>query len=1059
VGVHYTHPLMNTRTPNTSRWRYVLALFTLGTVATLAAGQATQKTREVPIDGDRLGGFVLPIEPIATDLVMTCDHAWQWSVDDTQRLFLQGNVAIDLGSYAFASSYAVIWINRLPSSMGLVNQIAIWFPNVSEPTRRAGLGASGRDVLLTASTLGAVRLRPVLFDTTAPERLATVRDGEDRLARYLRRLVRPPFPPLASRPFTHTPPPPVTPALEPGGTLATAVVAEPTDSTATVTLPSQTSSSLPIFLPEGMLSFSADELIIDETIDAMTVLGSVLIHYDSRGARDSFETLSLAAKRGVVFLEPGTVSAMRDGSGQLQANAVRGIFLEGRVRVTDGNYTLRGESVYYDLRLNKALALDAILRTYDRTFRSRPLHARAKEMRQLSANEWTAEKATISTSEFFEPHISVGLDRVVIAERPDESGEMAPWTRGENLTIRANGVPFFFWPGFEGSSESSPLKGLNAGWDRYRGGEIETTWDLYGLLALAPPRGVDATLIVDAFTERGPGLGVELSLSGLGNTSGSGELRMYGLYDFGGTDRTAGGVSVEVEDAMRGEVLGEYRANLSVDLMLETQLAYISDETWVSAWRDDQFRRRREYETSVFLDWSPDNTSLSVLAKTELNDFLSNSWLLASRPYFVEKLPELAYARVGDDLWNVASITSETSLSRMALRVTSGSPASLGVRRQTFAAMSNAVEVEDLYANVGYNDNQVLRFHTRHELAFPILGDGWNVTPYAFTRFTGYLHGDFESYRTQQGIDPDLSNNRAMAGGGIRSSARFVRVHNDIQSNLFDLHRVRHIVEPNATLFYGWDSHPNGAFPIYDQGIEGATGGTAAQLGLTQTLQTQRGGAGNWRSVDVLKVDVGVVLSDATDAFQRTDALNPTLGPGAYDAWAWVQSPYPQFYRYRPELSQWGTHGYTSVSWALSNTFTIASTGLWSWDDRTVIDMTSGSPVERTISGLLRGSIAVEMTHTPDASTYLEYRYLGASDDEILQGGLLYRVGRRYRLSLSPQWDLRRDEFRAFNSSIRRTFPDFDLSLRLGYDLIRDETRIGLRLSIPANAKAGIRTY
>ena len=111
------------------------------------------------------------------------------------------------------------------------------------------------------------------------------------------------------------------------------------------------------------------------------------------------------------------------------------------------------------------------------------------------------------------------------------------------------------------------------------------------------------------------------------------------------------------------------------------------------------------------------------------------------------------------------------------------------------------------------------------------------------------------------------------------------------------------------------------------------------------------------------------------------------------------------------------------------------------------------------MSGLLRGSIGLQVTHTPDTSSYIEYRYLGASDDEILQGGLMYRIGRKYQTTISPQWDLVRNEFRAFNTSLLRTFPDFDLSFNLGYDLIQDETTVGMSLSIPRRGEAGLPTY
>ena len=1029
-----------------------------------SASSNAQDTQTVLIEGDRLGGFVLPIEPITSELVLSCNNANRWKVDDTQRLLLRGDVNIDMGSYAFAADTAVIWINRLPSEKGLVNQVAIWFPSVSEPTRRAGLGASGRDVLVTASTLGAIRLRPVILTNSAPSSLGVVRDGEARLARYLKTIVAVPLPKLGARPDVEVPPRPVEPTLEPGGTLDQAPAPEVKPDPATIELPSTSNLSLPIFLPQGLVSFSANEIIIDEEEDAVTVLGSVLINYDSSGARDQFQQLSLSAKRGVVFLKEGTVSAMREGSGQVEAEAIKGIYLEGGVRVTDGEYTLRSSSIYYDLAKNKALALEAILRTYNRQRGNTPIYARATEMRQVSADQWTANKATLSTSAFFEPHISVGLDNVTITERPAQDGEegTTTWVNGRNLTIEALGVPFFFWPGFNGEAETSPLKSIRAGWQRFKGVNIGTRWDFFALIGVEKPSWVAADLVIDGYVERGPGFGLDLNLSGLGGVSGNGKIDAYGLYDFGGTDRTAAGGTVEVGSEMRGQVVGEYRTQLSVDLMLETQISYLSDETWVSAWREGEFRKRREYETSAYLDWSPENSSLSLLVKGELNGFLANSWKLASRPYYVDKIPEVQYSRIGDDLWQTATWSSNYSFSRMSMNVTSGSPSTLGINRRAFASSSNTTDITDLYAGYGYNSDDVMRFHTRQEMSLPFSGEGWNIAPFVFGRFTGYIDGDFDSYRQAQGLDPDLSDYRFMAGGGVRADMEFMRVHDGARSDLFDINRVRHLMIPNMTLWYGWDSHPNGAFPIYDQQVEGATGGTAAQVGLRQVLQTQRGGPGNWTSVDFIELDIGAVFNDATDDFQRTDVIDPNAAAGSdpYNPYAWVQSPYPQFYRYEPELSQWGTHGYLSASWELSSTLTFATSGIFGFNPREIVDLTSGQPEIKTISGLFRGSIGMEMTHTPDTSTFLEYRYLGASDDELLQAGVLYRVGRKYMLTISPQYDLRRDEFRAFGTSLTRTFPDFDLNFNLTYNLIQDETTVGLRLRIPRNGGGqGFKTY
>ena len=99
------------------------------------------------------------------------------------------------------------------------------------------------------------------------------------------------------------------------------------------------------------------------------------------------------------------------------------------------------------------------------------------------------------------------------------------------------------------------------------------------------------------------------------------------------------------------------------------------------------------------------------------------------------------------------------------------------------------------------------------------------------------------------------------------------------------------------------------------------------------------------------------------------------------------------------------------------------------------------------------------MNHAPDTSSYIEYRYLAATLDEILQVGLRYRIGRLYQFAVAPQYDLRRDEFRAATASIVRKTPDFDFTFTIGYDLIRDETTFGLRLAVPQTPGIGFPAY
>jgi hypothetical protein len=74
---------------------------------------------------------------------------------------------------------------------------------------------------------------------------------------------------------------------------------------------------------------------------------------------------------------------------------------------------------------------------------------------------------------------------------------------------------------------------------------------------------------------------------------------------------------------------------------------------------------------------------------------------------------------------------------------------------------------------------------------------------------------------------------------------------------------------------------------------------------------------------------------------------------------------------------------------------------------------------------------------------------LSAGNTELLQGGIAYQVGRRYVVGVTPQYDLHKNEIRAINSTLTRSFTDFELALVAGYDVIRDSPSVSVRFALP----------
>ncbi len=985
-------------------------------------------TQRVAINGQKLGGFVIPSQPLDATLSISSTKAHRWKVDDTQRLLLEGEVRFNLGSYHISSKQALVWINRLPTAKGVVTQVAAWFERADEPTRRAGSGASGRDLLITASYLGETRVSLVLDEESAPHANAFLRAGEARLASYLRKLAASNNR-LSSQPTLDITPRPVEPPLRVGGTDTTTL--QPSeDSLPTSIELARPRVDLPIFQPDGTIAFSANSLALEERNDRILLTGHVEIEY-ATGASHDGQTMQLRAERGVVFLAPGAIASLRENSRSLNADQIAGIYLEGAVQATDGAYTIRGAQVYYDLANNRAMIIDAVLRTYDRRRTDLPLYARAAELRQVAADEWQSDFATISTSEFFTPHLSIGVDRVTVTKQTDEEGG-GMYVRSEGAAIQVGGKRILPLPGFEGPVTTPAIRGLKTSYEEYKGLQVSTEWDLMQLLAVSPIDGLDAELTVEEYSERGPGLGTVLRLS---ENMKVGKLDAYVLYDFGGTDLTSSGIEVEQDAALRGILDGEYTADFSKDAFMQAQLSAISDETFVTTWRERDFDQRREYETSVYFADTANNSSLSFLMKYDLNDFISNSYLLASRGYFVDKFPEFDYSRYGDKPLDWLTWTQTWSATAMSLNPTAGTPASLGVYTGAFPGL--ALPTSDIFAayeDAGYQNNWVSRLYTRHEFSTPFSSETANFTPFISADGTGYFGDEFTQYSA------DSSNLRALFAVGARMSARFTNIDDAAQSKLFDIYRLRHILEPYSTLWAGYDTVSNGNMPVYDQIIEGESGGAAVQLGLRQTLQTQRGGPGAWQSVNWVKLDTGVVLNDTASEFQTADTTNPLQ---------YAQSPIPQFYSWRPELSQWGSNVYGTMTWALSDALTLGGTATYLLEDQ--VNVTND---EGLLPNLALGSLGLEMKHDPALSTYIEYRYIAPTNSELLQLGMLYRVGQKYLIAFSPQYDFVYEDIRAVSGSLSRTFPDFRLNVNAGYDKIEDQAFFGLSMSIPAQGNA-----
>ncbi len=975
-----------------SRWwaagLLVMVAAWCGALSVRVGGQET-----IRITGDRLSGVVLPVEPLAGDMRFAAFSAQAWEVDDTKRLHLAGDVRVTIAGHQFEAGEAVVWLNRMDSAGGLINQVAIYFDRVVDPGKRAGLGVTGDRLLVTGSARGAVTLQAASMRerrSAAP----IVRAGEARLADHIRRLVST-TPALAQRPQTEAPARATMPPLVPGGVPPETLP----DLRDEIELP--VDPQLPLFDPSGRISVSAGQVEVEsgEVENVILATGLVMVEYSDDKDDAEYSRLTLSAERAVIFTKPGPLRDLPNLAAE--ADFVRGIYLEGNVVATDGNYTVRGDQIYYDVAGQRAIVMDGVVKMYSANLRT-TIYARAREMHQLSRDQWRAKKTVVSTSEFFTPHLALGSgDAVVTRRRSQDADTGEPLTEthvdSRGNTMRIGGVPILWWPRLSGTLRDVPLRSASIGTSNNNGVEIKTAWGLYSLLGREPVEGTDIELELDAFTKRGVGAGVKFEYD---FTDTAGVIDLYGMID-DGIDKTSAGREVDQDSSPRGVALWEHQMRLSTTLVMQAQASFISDETFITTFREDDFHERREYETSFYLRNLDDHTAWTVLAKYDLDDFISNSWLLASRAAQVEKLPELTYRRYGDSIFGERfTYSSEYRYSRVGFSFERNTPEELGVRSSAFGIpfrFAGTTSPSDLFEAAGYPTRFLHRFDTRHELSMPGKVGIFDVTPFVAGRFTMY-DDEFENF------SEDSDSMRFFGAAGLRISTLFQRIDNSVESRLFDLHRLRHLVEPSILLWYGYSSVRQTDLPVFDEAVESLANATAVRFGLLNTWQTQRGGPGNWRSVDVLTFDVALVLA-SNDADR--------------------EHPVPQFFEYRPEYSNMVDHWSATLAWQVSDTLSIVSEGVYDIDE----------------GRFARGAVGMELRHSPVFTTFVEFRYLDADDLRLLGVGWTYQITPKYTVAFSPQWDFNRDEFRALRLALIRRFPDFDLNLSVRHDQIVDETK------------------
>ncbi|UCE60420.1 MAG: LPS assembly protein LptD [Phycisphaerales bacterium] len=531
---------------------------------------------------------------------------------------------------------------------------------------------------------------------------------------------------------------------------------------------------------------------------------------------------------------------MSTGFGDVEVEAV---YLEGDIIMSQGPSTVRASRLYYDFLEERALILDAVVRT-TMIERNLPLYMRAAEIRQLSAKQFSARDAALTTSEFHTPHYHIGAARVDLTNltpatsTAGQPGIRAGSFRVRHATLSLSGKPIAYWPSIRGNVDTSEtaVKSVRTGFSDDFGVELETEWHLFNVLGLKTPDGFDSVMSLDYFSKRGPAAGVDVDYK---RDRYFGEITSYLLSDndedFLGRER-----ETPSPKDLRGRALWRHKQYFESDWQASLEFSYISDRGFLEEFFESEFDNEKEQETLLHLKKQRDNWAFTGLLQTRLMDFTTAT----------ERLPDAGFFVVGQPLGDHASWFSENRA---------------GVVRYRPADKSFLELIRD---GKSISSGSVLRGDTRQEVNWPLTVGALRIVPFVTGRVTSWDDSPGSGGLT-----------RGFGTLGVRSSMYLSRVFADARSSLFDVDGVRHIIKPDFTAWVTEANHAaNDLFP-FDDTVEGIDEADGVTVGLRQRWQTKRGRDDTRRIVDFLTLDLEAGFFNDADGEARTNGYTSFSRP------------------------------------------------------------------------------------------------------------------------------------------------------------------------------------
>jgi hypothetical protein len=525
------------------------------------------------------------------------------------------------------------------------------------------------------------------------------------------------------------------------------------------------------------------------------------------GGVPSFGTVDIATDRLVIWTNGNAEQLSLSGdSGQAPADVPLEFYMEGNIVFRSGERVIYANSMYYDVRNERGVVLDAELLSQVPRYAGL-VRLKADVLQQLDRNRFQAYDAAFTSSRLGLPQYWFQAEQLSFQDFPapivdpvsglpvidPQTGlpAIAHQRKAEshNNFVYVGGVPIFYWPKIS-TDLTNPrtfIRRVRFGQDNVFGTQFGLSVDakqLLGISERAP--GVDWTAGFDYLSKRGWGVGttvdyeVERFLGLNGPTIGF--FDAWAIHDDGldnlGADRRA----LVPEKTDRGRAFWQHRQRLPNGLQITAELGVISDRNFLEQYYEVEWDEWKDQSTGIELKWLGGSSSWNLATDFRVNDFFTET----------EWFPRLDHFQLGQSL--------------LQDRLTWYGHSQIGYARMRAADRpTDPVDLAKFNPLAWEANVEGVRVGGRHEIDLPFQIGAVKVVPFALG----------EVMHWGQDLNRD-STTRYLGQAGARASLPIWRVDPGRQSTLWNLNGLAHKVVFETEFLWADASENLEDLPLYD---------------------------------------------------------------------------------------------------------------------------------------------------------------------------------------------------------------------------------------------------